>query len=217
MVDKLIDVLLLFLWCIHAARFISCSFCMISACVYNKLFLYISVPPFYYFAFKTTELLEFTSPFPLPKIKGLHKANDFLAKVDYFCWFFHTLLTFAVISIAFMWTTKPATFAVAHGFGICKSRLLCFTGHWIMLLSVLPHVDNGQPQSSLNCNNFLTPTSPFIWRRNKSLHYVHRNRAKTGTFRHYFTKASHFWSYPYQSSLSFIMFSSLWDSMKKSR
>ena len=59
--------------------------CMISACVYNKLFLYISVPPFYYFAFKTTELLEFTSPFPLPKIKGLHKANDFLAKVDYFC------------------------------------------------------------------------------------------------------------------------------------
>ena len=61
MVDKLIDVLLLFLWCIHAARFISCSFCMISACVYNKLFLYISVPPFYYFAFKTTELLEFTS------------------------------------------------------------------------------------------------------------------------------------------------------------
>lgn len=38
---------------------------------------------------------------------------------------------------------------------------------------------------------------------------------KTGTFRHYFTKASHFWPYPYQSGLSFIVYSNLWDSTKK--
>lgn len=38
---------------------------------------------------------------------------------------------------------------------------------------------------------------------------------KAGTFRHSFTKASHSWPYPYQSGLSFIVSSNLWDSAKK--
>ena len=127
MVDKLIDILLLFLWCVRAAEFFSCSFCMISACVYNKLFLYISVPPFYHFAFKSTELLEFTSPFPLPKIKDLHKAHDFRANKRYFAYFFHTIITFSAVPIIFRELQSRQPLHLPTDWGTYKSCLLCNT------------------------------------------------------------------------------------------
>ena len=46
--------------------------------------------------------LKFISPFHSSKIKGLHKAHCFRAKYNRISQSFHTILTFTVISIAFV-------------------------------------------------------------------------------------------------------------------
>ena len=48
------------------------------------------------------------------------------------------------------------------------------------------------------------PLSPFIWLRNKGLHYVHRNRAKRRHFLPFVHKLSHSHPYPYSFTLPFM-------------
>ena len=117
--------------------------------------------------------LKFT-PLSLLKIKGLYKAQCFRAKYNRISQSFLTIITFAAILITFV-NYKSGSLCACYVISI----------HWIALF--LSH-RNDQRQS-LWPALFLMPTSPFIWLKNKVLHYVHQNRARNRHFLPFFHKA----------------------------
>ena len=59
------------------------------------------------------------------------------------------------------------------------------------------------------------PLSPFIWLRNKGLHYVHRNRAKRRHFSRFFHKILTSKALSKSIHPTLYVHSTLWDSTKK--